>query len=132
MISYNKKIKNNSLRSFGLIWSLIFFVFWARGVLAEHSPGISLLIVFIVFVALSFFVPRALEYPYQIWIKIGDLIGHQVSKLVLLIIFFVLFTPIAILLKIISKDILKLSLHRNSDTYWENRDHQFQSMKNQF
>ncbi len=56
----------------------------------------------------------------KLWMKFGILIGMIVSPLVLGIIFFGIFTPIAILMRISGRDELHLRFKKKK-TYWINR-----------
>ena len=83
---------------------------------------------------LSYLKPDLLLPVNKAWMTLGYLLGSIVSPIVIGSIFFVIFTPISIFLKIIGRDELKL-LNKNSDSYWRkrqlNKDSQT-SFKNQF
>ena len=83
---------------------------------------------------LSYLKPNLLLPVNKAWMTLGYLLGYIVSPIVIGSIFFVIFTPISIFLKIIGRDELKL-LNKNSDSYWRkrqlNKDSQT-SFKNQF
>ena len=83
---------------------------------------------------LSYLKPDLLLPVNKAWMTLGYLLGYIVSPIVIGSIFFVIFTPIGIFLKIIGRDELKL-LNKNSDSYWRkrqlNKDSQT-SFKNQF
>ena len=83
---------------------------------------------------LSYLKPDLLLPVNKAWMTLGHLLGYIVSPIVIGSIFFVIFTPISIFLKIIGRDELKL-VNKNSDSYWRkrqlNKDSQT-SFKNQF
>ncbi len=83
---------------------------------------------------LSYLKPGLLLPVNKAWMTLGYLLGYIVSPIVIGSIYFVIFTPISIFLKIIGRDELKL-LNKNSDSYWRkrqlNKDSQT-SFKNQF
>ena len=83
---------------------------------------------------LSYLKPDLLLPVNKAWMTLGYFLGYIVSPIVIGFIFFVIFTPISIFLKIIGRDELKL-LNKNSDSYWRkrqlNKDSQT-SFKNQF
>ena len=83
---------------------------------------------------LSYLKPDLLLPVNKAWMTLGYLLGYIVSPIVIGSIFFVIFTPISIFLKIIGRDELKL-VNKNSDSYWRkrqlNKDSQT-SFKNQF
>ncbi len=88
----------------------------------------------LIFLTLSYLKPDLLLPVNKAWMTLGYLLGYIVSPIVIGSIFFVIFTPISIFLKIIGRDELKL-LNKNSDSYWRkrqlNKDSQT-SFKNQF
>lgn len=83
---------------------------------------------------LSYLKPDLLLPVNKAWMTLGYLLGYIVSPIVIGSIFFVIFTPISIFLKIIGRDELKL-VNKNSNSYWRkrqlNKDSQT-SFKNQF
>ena len=69
---------------------------------------------------------------YNGWIKFGDTIGKVTSKIILFVLFFLLFTPIALFLRVIGKDLLDKKIKRDKKSYWIEREEQPTSMKYQF
>jgi len=69
---------------------------------------------------------------YKRWIAFGDIMGHYISSVILFILFFVLFTPISFILKILHIDLLKKRLDKSSNSYWIDRVEEPSSMKYQF
>ena len=78
---------------------------------------IGLFLISLMFFILGLFNSKILGPLNQIWFKFGILLGKVVSPIVMGIIFFLVITPISILLKIFGKDVLKLKLN-NNETYW--------------
>ena len=66
----------------------------------------------------------------KVWIKFGILLGKIISPIVMGLVFFLVVTPIGILVKILKKDVM--GLKRGKSSYWINRDDKLQSMKKQF
>ena len=66
-----------------------------------------------------------------LWFKFGLLLGKIVSPFVMGIIFFVVVTPISILLKIFGKDVLNLKFNNNK-SYWIEKNGPKSNMKKQF
>ncbi len=48
------------------------------------------------------------------------------------ILYFGIFTPVSLVLKILGKDLLKKKMDKQGSSYWIDRETQPQSMKNQF
>tara|TARA_B100000242_G_scaffold292316_1_gene267476 strand:- start:7051 stop:7449 length:399 start_codon:yes stop_codon:yes gene_type:complete len=69
----------------------------------------------------------------KLWMRFGVLLGMIVSPIVLGLIFFGLFTPIAVLLRVIGRDELRLKFNRKA-SHWIKRSEPIksESFKNQF
>jgi len=69
----------------------------------------------------------------KLWMRFGLLLGMVVSPVVLGLIFFGLFTPIAFLMRISGRDELSLKI-KKKNTHWRSRNHASaaHSFKNQF
>ena len=121
-------IERKSLTIFGLIWSVIIAFFSIK-----HN------IISLKFVSLSFFLSSLLFpeiflkiYFYQAWVKFGNIIGNLNSKLIILILFFFVVTPIGFILKIFGKKFLIKRIDKKKKSYLINRKIQPGSMENQF
>lgn len=84
---------------------------------------------------LAWLYPTALR-PFNVgWMTLGLWLGKIVSPIVLAIIFLLIFTPLAIVLRLFGRDELSLRRSPSSTTYWKPRSPQNPDMhgfKNQF
>ena len=126
-----KKIKVSSNKSFGIVFS-IFFLLISVYLLLNNNPIYywSLFVSFI-FLVLGLMNSKILSPLNLLWFKFGILLGKIVSPVVMGIIFFLVVTPISIILKIFSKDVLNLKFNNNK-TYWIVKDGPKSNMKKQF
>jgi large-conductance mechanosensitive channel len=67
----------------------------------------------------------------KVWFKFGIFLGKLISPVVMGIIFFLVVTPIAFLMRILKKDLLNLKFNKNS-SYWIEKTDPKSTMKNQF
>ena len=69
----------------------------------------------------------------KLWMRFGILLGMVVSPVVLGVLFFGVFTPIAVLMRLSGRDELRLKFKKKT-CYWISRDEpiQAESFKNQF
>ena len=56
------------------------------------------------------------------WMKFGELLNKVVSPVVMGVIFFVIFTPVGMLMRLAGRDALSLRLDKTLPTYWVRRD----------
>ena len=126
-----KKIKVSSNKSFGIVFS-IFFLLISVYLLLNNNPIYywSLFVSFI-FLVLGLMNSKILSPLNLLWFKFGILLGRIISPIVMGIIFFLVVTPISIILKIFGKDVLNLKFNNNK-TYWIVKDGPKSNMKKQF
>ena len=74
---------------------------------------------------------KLLDVLNDLWIKFGELLGKIVAPIVMSIVFFLIVTPIGLILKIVKKDLLKLKFN-NDKSYWVEKDNTIESMDKQF
>lgn len=100
-----------------------------------HALRLWALILAGVFLLLSLLLPASLAPLNRLWTKFGMLLHHIVSPLALGILFFLVVTPIALIMRIFGKDPLRLRLDRSASSYWIERTPPgpaADSLKNQF
>ncbi len=71
---------------------------------------------------LSFFAPIILKPLYKVTRTVGDAIGWVNTRILLGIIFYIIFAPIGIILKLIRKDLLDERLDKDAKSYWNKKD----------
>ena len=113
---FNKEIKLPSNRSFGLFFSFIFLI------LTFYFFNSNNLVFIFSFLTLSFFIisvfkPDLLYKMNKYWMILGLILGKIFSPILLGIIFFAIVSPISILMKVFSRDELKLK-EIQSDSFW--------------
>ena len=128
----NITIKKSDLRTFSLIWAGLFFIISFYPFFFGSGINLYCLCMFFIFITIALTRPELLKGFYKLWIKFGNFMGNIISKVILLILFFLLFTPVSFILKIMGKDLLKKKSGRHLDTYWIERKTQPTSMKKQF
>jgi len=121
----------SSNRSFGVVF-FIFFLLIAIWPMFKGGEiriwSILLSLFFLTFGILNSKVLTPLNY---FWIKFGDLLGRVIAPVVMGFIFFLVVTPIGLFMRILGKDILRLSLS-NEKSYWIKREKNIQTMKKQY
>jgi hypothetical protein len=68
--------------------------------------------------ALAFWIPAAVRPVYIAVILITFPIGLIISELILLLVWLILFTPLAVIFRLIGRDALDRRFDKSSDTYW--------------
>ena len=126
-----KKIKASSNKSFGIVFSIFFLFISIFLFLNEYPTYYWSLFVSFIFLVLGLMNSKILSPLNLLWFKFGILLGKIVSPVVMSIIFFLVVTPISILLKIFGKDVLNLKFNNNK-SYWIEKNGPKSNMKKQF
>jgi hypothetical protein len=73
------------------------------------------------FAVLGLIVPIVLKPIYKAWMTFAVIMGFIMTRVILTILFFGLFTPIALVAKLLGKDLLDERWDKNATTYWVKR-----------
>tara|TARA_Y100000389_G_C17260430_1_gene412737 strand:+ start:256 stop:636 length:381 start_codon:yes stop_codon:yes gene_type:complete len=125
------EVKRSSNKSFGIVFFIVFIIIGFWPLLDINTYRLWSIIIAMIFLILGVMNSRLLT-PFNIlWFKFGIFLGKIVSPIVMGMIFFFVVTPIAILMKILKKDLLNLKFN-NEKTYWIKKSEYKSKMKNQF
>ena len=124
-------IKMGSNKSFGLVFFVFFFIISLYLLFKDNNIRIWAIIPAIIFLILGFLNSPILTPLNKIWFKFGILLGNFISPVVMGIVFFVVVTPTALLMRIFGKNLLGLK-RNNKTSYWIERSEIKSKMKNQF
>jgi hypothetical protein len=122
------------LRSFGLILAAGFLVVAMWPMVMRGQPLRSwALTISLLFGLGGLVVPGALRWPYRIWMAIGYVLGWINSKIILGSLFYVMFTPVRLILLAVGHDPMNRGFDGASPTYRVTRVRRPPShMKHQF
>ena len=125
------EIKISSNRSFGIVFFIVFLLIGTYPLLHDDHLRIWSLIISIVFLILGLLNSKILFPLNKIWFKFGILLGKIISPLIMGLIFFVVVTPIGLLMRLFNKDLINLKFNK-SKSYWIEKKEPKSKMKNQF
>ena len=131
-MSSNSKIKIGSNRSFGLVFFFVFIVISLWPLLHGDHIRIWAIIVSLVFLILGLINSRLLTPLNKLWFKFGMLLGAIIAPIAMGIVFFLVVTPVGLIMKIAGKDLLKTRYDKKSKSYWIDREKSVGTMKRQF
>ena len=126
------KIKNTvSNKNFGLTFFIVFLIISFWPLMNNEQIRIWSLVIALIFLILGMSNSKILTPLNTIWFKFGLILGKIVSPIVMGIIFFLIVTPISIIMRILGKDLLNLK-YNNRKSYWIEKRGPKSKMKNQF
>jgi len=124
-------VKIGSNRSFGIVFFVVFLIIATYPLINGDELRLWSLIISIVFLSLGLVNSKILNPLNKLWFKFGIFLGKIISPLVMGIIFFLVVTPIGLLMRLLNKDLLNLRFNNNS-SYWIEKTEPKSKMKNQF
>ena len=123
-----QKKANN--RSFGILVCIVFLLIALWPLISSNSIRYWALILSITFLILGAINSKLLSPLKVYWIKLGEILGKIIAPLVMSLVFFIILTPIGLILRIFGKDLLKLKKNKKN-SYWLSRG-DLKSMDRQF
>ena len=124
--------KKSSNKSFGLLFFVVFLGLGLWPLTNDNSPNIYLIIISIIFLILGLLNSKLLSPLNSFWIKFGELLGKIIAPVVMAIIYFLILTPISLMVRLFGKDLLGLKFSKQLKTYWMKRKKDLGSMDKQF
>ena len=124
-------IKISSNKNFGIVFSIFFLLIAIYPLTNNNELRIWSLVIAIIFLALGLINSKVLTPLNKLWFKFGLLLGRIVSPIIMAVIFFLVVTPTAFIMRIIGKDLLNLKSNKNK-SYWIEKTGPKSKMKNQF
>ena len=127
----HKDIKIGSNRSFGFVFFVVFLLISIYPFLKDENIRLWSFIISIIFLFLGLLNSNLLSPLNKLWFSFGLFLGKIISPVIMGIIFFLVVTPIAIIMRLFKKDLLNLKFKENN-TYWIDKTGPKSKMKNQF
>jgi Saxitoxin biosynthesis operon protein SxtJ len=102
------ELKIGSERSFGLVFAAVFAFIALWPLVGGGTAHLLPLAIAVLFLAAAILAPRALALPNRLWFLVGILLGKVVTPLVMGVLFWVVVTPVAFLMRLFGNDPLRL------------------------
>ena len=125
-----KSRENN--KGFGLLFFAVFLIIGLWPLINGESPRIVFFIIGLIFLILGLVNSKILTPLNKAWVKFGELLGKIIAPIVMAGVYFIVLTPISIIVRLFGKDLLKVKFSKKSKSYWIKRDKDLGSMDKQF
>ena len=122
----------NSNKSFGLLFFIVFLIIGLWPLKNGDSLNIYFIAISITFLILGLINSKLLSPLNKIWIKLGEVLGIIISPIVMFLVYFIVLTPVSLIVRLFGKDLLGLKFFKKNDSYWIIRKSNLGSMNNQF
>ena len=125
-------VKISSNRSFGFLFFVVFLAVSLWPLKSQGDLRLWAFILSLIFLVLGILNSRFLTPLNKLWYKFGIFLGSIVSPIIMGIVFFMVVTPIGLIMRFLGKDLLRVNKNKIASTYWINREKQKTTMKKQF
>ena len=131
-MSLKSKIKMSSNRNFGLVFFIVFLILGFWPITNGGEIRIWLVVISLIFLVLGMMKSKLLTPLNKLWFKFGMMLGAIVAPVVMGAVFFLVVTPIGIVMRTIGKDLINKKYDKKKETYWITRKTSIGLMKRQF
>jgi hypothetical protein len=113
----------STLRQFAGLWLLFFagLAVWRGYARHEVVPAIVLALVALAFGPVGLLRPSAVRPLFQLSLAVSRPVGWLTSELLLACLFYGVFTPMALLFRLIGRDALRKKRRSGAGTYWQSK-----------
>lgn len=112
-----KAVKKTSV-TVGIVLLIITFILWYFG----KTSFIYFGAIGGLFIILSYIAVPLLRPFHKLWMTLALILGWFMSRVILIILFYLVITPIGLFAKIFGKRFLELKIDKKAATYWEKRE----------
>jgi len=118
---HRDEVRGSSDRSFGFVFAAVFAAIGILPLLFGGQVRVWSLAVGATFLLIALAYPSVLAPLNRLWLRFGLLLHKIVSPIVLGIMFYLVITPIGLLMRAFGKDPLRLAFDKQSSSYWIER-----------
>jgi len=114
-------IRSASERQFGLVFAAVFFIVGVAPLRSGGQVRFTALALAAASLAAGVLRPSWLRVPNKLWAQLGVLLGRLVNPFVTGVLFYLVFTPAALVSRLMGRDPLRIRPDPGAPTYWITR-----------
>lgn len=128
----NTGLNRNKLEKFGVTMGIVFLVIAIFVLIRHKHNGLPVAIIAVGFLATSRFAPILLKPAYLVWMRFAAMLSWINTRLILTVIFYLLFTPIGLIIRLFRMDLLDRKIDKQKVSYWKSRGRDVPDYERQF
>ena len=114
----NIKSGKRELRQFGITIAVVLGILGSWFIWQGKGGSSILLTIAILFLSLGLFLPSLLKPLQKLWMTLAVLLGWLMTRVILIVLFYLVVTPIGLLARICGKDFLNRKFNKEAESYW--------------
>ena len=124
--------KSSSNKSFGILFFIVFMGFGLWPLTKGNNPSILLIAISLLFLILGILNSKILTPLNNSWVKLGEILGRIIAPVVMALVYFLILTPVSLVVRVFGKDLLGLKYIKKQNSYWIYRKKNVGKMDKQF
>jgi len=115
-------LDKNNLKKFGITIGMVFLLITIFVSIRHQHSILTTSIISIIFFILTSVSPVLLKPLYILWMRLAYLLTWINTRLILCIIFYLVFTPIGLVMRLFGVDLLDRKIYPNKESYWKKKE----------
>lgn len=115
-------LDKNNLRKFGIIMGMAFLAITLFILIRQGKGILPASIISAIFFISALVTPVLLKPIYIFWMRLALILSWINTRLILLIIFYLIFTPLGLAMRLFGVDLLERRIEKSKETYWKKKD----------
>ncbi len=109
---------NAQLTNFGLVMAIPLTIIAVILFFKGHTIWVYFIAAALLFAVTGLVCPKILAPIEWAWMKFAKILGFIVTNILLTITFYVLITPLGLIIRLFGKDLLLIKRSKKADSYW--------------
>ncbi len=122
----------SSNKSFGFLFFVVFLIIALWPLTKKGEINFYLILIAVIFLILGLSNSKILTPLNKTWIKFGELLGRIIAPIVMALVYFLILTPISLLVRLFGKDLIGMKFSNDIKSYWIKRKKNIGTMDKQF
>jgi hypothetical protein len=115
--SSDSAVKKTGLTVGGVLIIISLLLWWAGKSSFVYFSSIGGLFILFAFIAIPILRPF-----HKLWMMLALAMGFVMSRVILILLFYLILTPVAFIAKVFGKKFIPLGFDKNAGSYWEKRE----------
>jgi hypothetical protein len=123
LLDVNWNPDRRELKQFALLWIGFFALVGAYAMWIKHSPQTGTILWAVAALGVAGYLrPGFIRPMYVVWMALAFPIGWTISHLLLLVVYYLVLTPIGLLMRLVGYDPMNRQFDRAANSYWTQHD----------
>jgi hypothetical protein len=101
---------------------IVFLIITALFILRHKHAAVPAAFIAGVLLVSAYALPTALKPLYAVWMKAAFILGWINTRVILMLLFYLVFTPIGLVTRLMRLDLLERKLDKDKASYWKTKE----------